>query len=91
MSTPIHDGAALLRAWRKESGRSQKELSGEVAVSQPALCEWESGARRPELPAAVALEALSEGKVPIESWGYPADLINQMRAITTRRDAPEAA
>lgn len=85
MSDSEPTGPGLLRQWRKTTGRSQERLAGELHVSQPALCEWEGGTRRPELPSAITLESLSEGAIPIEAWGYSTELIEHLRSLSERR------
>jgi len=68
------NAGAKLKLWRGGKTLSQTALAGAVGVGQSALAEWESGRRRPELPHAIQLEALTAGEVTFESWGYPHDL-----------------
>jgi len=82
---------ASLKAWRGSRALSQTALAGVVGVGQSALAEWEAGRRRPELPYAIRLEEMTGGAVPLEAWGYPAEVIVAMGAVVRRRAAVDAA
>lgn len=59
-------GAALLLAARKKRKLTQSDVAEMVGVHQGAVCSWEIGRRKPELPYALALqEAFS---IPASAW-----------------------
>lgn len=73
METPKYEGAALrLSEWREKAGLSQTELATRIipAVTQAAVCRWETGDSRPDLTKALQLQGLSEGAVLATLWGY---------------------
>lgn len=47
-----------IRQLREEKGMTQQDLAAQVGVSQTAVCNWESGKAKPELPKAVRLADL---------------------------------
>jgi transcriptional regulator with XRE-family HTH domain len=90
MNTP-HEGHRLLRVWREgPPKRSQKFVAEKLGIEQPTVCSWERD-RRPELPAAIELELLTGGVVPVEAWGYSADVVAQMGQLVAGRYFNRAA
>jgi len=66
------DGSAKLKAWRKSREITLTKAAQSVAVSHSLWSEWENGTRKPTYEGALKIEKLSEGEVPLESWGYDA-------------------
>jgi transcriptional regulator with XRE-family HTH domain len=76
-------GRSLLRAWRKRSERTLKDCSEAVGVSHSLWSEWEQGTRKPTLEGAIGIEQLTEGGVPVESWGFSASRLLAVAAART--------
>lgn len=65
-----------------------KALGG---ISHSLVLEWEKGTRSPGVELALRVEKLTDGAVPIETWGYSRDLLELMRGAVERRDDSAAA
>lgn len=60
-----------------------KALGG---ISHSLVLEWEKGTRSPGVELALRVEELTNGAVPIETWGYSRELVELMRGAVERRD-----
>lgn len=79
------DGGEALKTWRTLAKLSQVLLAAQIGVGQSTLAEWERGTRRPELHLAVTIEAITEGAVAIERWGYSTELVAAMTKLVAHR------
>lgn len=60
-----------LRAWRLSAQLTLKAVAEGAGAKSPSLaCEWEKGSRTPSYGAALGLEKLTGGALPVETWGY---------------------
>lgn len=82
----METGSQALAGWREGNGVSQGRVASSLGVTQATVAGWEAGHRRPELHTALALEDLTEGDVPVESWGYSGGLMDAARRVLARRD-----
>lgn len=57
-----------LVAWRQAKGYSQQEAAEVVGVSQASWSNWETGRKRPDLRAAVAIERATKRAVRACDW-----------------------
>lgn len=64
--------ATALRVWQETRRISNKELGAMVGASPTAVARWRSALSRPSLEAAVRLERLTEGRIPVEAWAEDA-------------------
>jgi hypothetical protein len=69
----------LLREWlgqvqERLNQSGQRWLSSQLDVSQPTVFRWWAGQLRPGPEFRAAIDSLSEGKVPFESWYKPKEL-----------------
>lgn len=78
-------GGALLRAWRVQQALTLTAAGSKLGVVAPIWHGWEGAAKRPRLEHAIALELLTLGDVPIEAFGYPSVLVEQLRMFALRR------
>jgi DNA-binding Xre family transcriptional regulator len=62
------DAATKLRVWMAERNLGVKELAATLLVSRRSLSEWRHGIARPAQVHRVALEQMSEGRVPASEW-----------------------
>ena len=62
--------AKALRVWR--GTRSQTEAAKELGINQSTLARLESGGT-PRAPLANLVARKTDGAVPVEAWGEPAD------------------
>ena len=69
--------ARLLRTWRKGAGKTQGDAAEALGVAQPTWSEYEKGKKTPRTMHALKLAALTEGAVPIESWGQLEDPVDE--------------
>jgi transcriptional regulator with XRE-family HTH domain len=62
-------GAPLkLREWRASRSLSQTEAARLLGVTQSSWSAWETGRKRPELEAVVALERVTKRAVRLRDW-----------------------
>ena len=61
---------SLLTLWRLKNRISQRNLGRQMRIDPTVLGDWERGERMPRLEYALELEEMSDGAVPIESFGY---------------------
>ena len=61
-------GRALLAEWLNQPDHTQTALAAEVQVSQVAVSQWEHGRYRPDAHLRTALERVTDGFVPADSW-----------------------
>jgi len=59
----------LLQEWRKGRGLKQVAAAKLFGVSGAALSDWESGKKIARLRKAVEIAQVTDGAVPVESWG----------------------
>lgn len=57
-----------LAEYMQREGLSQAEFARRTGLSQPMVCLWLSGKRRPGLESALAIESATAGEVPASSW-----------------------
>ncbi len=74
-----------LPTWRLKAGLSQAALAERVGVTQSRLSDWERGHGAPSLDRAIALDELSRGAVPIETWGFTLDALTGAAKVLARR------
>jgi transcriptional regulator with XRE-family HTH domain len=79
------DTSSKLREWRTNAGLTLKAAGKLVGVEHSTWSEWESGGRKPSLERAIDLELATGGQLPIEAWGFPADVAKGMRTLCQRR------
>lgn len=91
MATP-YEGSRLLADWRAAlpEERTQTKVAAELGCRQSIVSEWENGNRRPDLTNALALESLTGGIVPAESWQHDPEAIARMMDLAARRAARTA-
>jgi hypothetical protein len=91
----MNNGPIRLRRWRQGpragGGRTLAAAARLVGVAHSTWSEWESGGRHPRLQHALALELVTGGAVPLEAWGFPAALVDTLRAVVAHRDRRAAA
>ncbi|MEO1102713.1 MAG: helix-turn-helix transcriptional regulator, partial [Pseudomonadota bacterium] len=73
-------GPELLRAWRLNVGLGGEELASQLGVSRTLPYAWEVGRRAPNNALRYDIEEITDGAVPVESWGegegrVPEDLV----------------
>lgn len=66
-------GATALRKWRDANGQSQADVAEAVGCSQPTICHYELGLKRPGRTVADAIEALTDGAVSSSMWRTAAE------------------
>ncbi len=81
-------GPLSLGQWRvaQTPPRTALSVARELDVSHSLLSEWEKGTRKPGVELALRVEQLTDGAVPIETWGYTRELVELMRGAVGRRD-----
>lgn len=74
--------------WRAAQSppRTALSVARDLSVSHSLVAEWEKGTRKPGVELALRLEQLTDGAVPIETWGYTRELVELMRGAVERRD-----
>lgn len=77
-------------AWMRHTNRKPEQIAAAIGVSKAAVYGWIRGEYKPELTAAIAIEELSDGAVPIESFGHDTNLVVEMRRMLARRDLAKA-
>lgn len=84
-----YDGSRLLAEWRAAlpEERTQTKVAAALGLRQSIVSEWESGNRRPDLTNALALEALSGGAIPAESWRHDREAIARVMDLAAQRAA----
>lgn len=93
MDTPA---AKRLKDWREgKAGRAGDKLTfaaaaALVGVEHPTWIGWETG-RKPGFEAALQIERVTEGFVPVEAWGGFDDAIDAAREVFARRTQTKAA
>jgi DNA-binding transcriptional regulator YdaS (Cro superfamily) len=50
---------------------SQRDFAKLVGVSEPLVCQWRSGQRKPNLDNAFAIERATKGAIKASSWMTP--------------------
>jgi hypothetical protein len=94
MDTPA--AAKLLKEWREgTAGRVGEKLTfaaaaARVGVEHPTWVGWENG-RKPGFEAALKIEGVTEGHVPVEAWGGFDDAMDAARVVFERRADTQAA
>lgn len=68
-STKRLTGGVLLANWRRKKKMSQRDLADELGIRQGTLCDWEVTKHLPRIDAALRIEKLTGGRVPVRSWG----------------------
>lgn len=58
----------ILKAWMQASGMGQAELARAVGTTRQAVNSWCIGRVTPGLYYSLAIQTLSKGAVPIETW-----------------------
>lgn len=58
----------LLAAWLEKEHLTQRAFAQLLGVTHPIVSMWLSGVRRPGLDSALAIERVTRGAVPAESW-----------------------
>lgn len=88
-----YEGSRLLADWRAAlpEERTQTKVAAELGCRQSIVSEWENGNRRPDLANALALESLTGGVVPAESWQHDPEAIARMMDLAARRSARMSA
>lgn len=57
-----------LAEWMKTEGKTMDFVAKSLGTSRQSVHTWVSGRNAPRIYYALAVEVLSEGKVPVESW-----------------------
>jgi DNA-binding XRE family transcriptional regulator len=71
MAFPL--AAVQLKTWRTEVAKLSQGGAAELFdVRQPTYSDWENGRKTPRTVLALKIAAMTEGAVPIESWGVEA-------------------
>lgn len=96
MALPIYGGQSphlrppeltLLRRWLDARGMSLTAFSRLIGCSRQAVQYWASGRVLPELAAALLIENVTRGYVPVSSWlGTAVGRAHWARLDKTRRD-----
>jgi DNA-binding XRE family transcriptional regulator len=60
----------LLRAWRKEHGKTQGWLARAANITQTLIAKYENGTTMPMPSNALKIEEVTKGQVPVSHW-YP--------------------
>jgi hypothetical protein len=60
----------LLTNWLFDKKVSQAKLARLLKVTQPTVYRWSTGETRPEAHLRIAIQYLSDNKIPQESWMY---------------------
>jgi len=64
----IRNGRELYCDWMRETGRKGVWVATKLGVTPERAATWRSGATRPSLEHADALEELTDGAVPADAW-----------------------
>jgi DNA-binding transcriptional regulator YiaG len=59
----------LFQAWFKENGIRKNWFAVRLGVRSSDISRWLSGKVKPSRPVRKRIEELTEGAVPMESWG----------------------
>lgn len=59
-----------LRKYLEQERISQADFARLAGLSQPALSQYVSGVRRPNVDAALAIERASNGAIPMSDWAH---------------------
>lgn len=79
-----------LREWRVGAELTITAAAAQAGVKHPTWIDWESGARKPSLAKALAIESMTKGAVTVEAWGIPADAFLRVAEERRARDAVDA-
>ena len=73
--------------WLKTEGNSMDSIAKQLGTTRQAVHGWASGRMRPRVFYAVAIEALSNGQVPVQSWLSPVQRM-AIEGFKARQAAP---
>jgi transcriptional regulator with XRE-family HTH domain len=59
---------SALRAWRKKTGKSLRDVAAIVGVSEMTISDWERSKKRPREQHAALIEKLTGGEVSASAW-----------------------
>ena len=59
----------LWQAWFKENGIRKNWFAERLGVDNASISRWLSGAVKPSRPTRKRIEELTDGAVPMDSWG----------------------
>jgi DNA-binding XRE family transcriptional regulator len=76
--------AALLIAWRRERNLSQDAAAERMGVAQATWAQWETERKEPELGSAVAIQALTGGRVRANRWPSAVRALDTMKRALKR-------
>lgn len=57
-----------LRSWMSEFAWNQADLARELGITEQSVSGWFRGLSRPGLPAAIAIERITHGRVKADAW-----------------------
>lgn len=96
MTTPsqaprLTEGAKKLAKFLKKHGVTQATAAAALGVSDPAVCEWTTGKKRPHESRRANIETWTGGAVPASSWLTKSERkTREVVPFFTRVTAPEA-
>jgi DNA-binding transcriptional regulator YdaS (Cro superfamily) len=73
--------ASLFDAWLEKNGITYTEAARRIGVKDSTVLRWASGARKPGIDDAIAIEKLTGGVIRAEDWPHLAAL----RSLRLRR------
>ena len=65
------DGSRGLRAFLEKHAISQRSAAEALGVTDPAVHDWVTGAKRPRAHHRVSIEVWTRGSVVAASWAFP--------------------
>lgn len=78
-----------LAEWRAAQSDNLTTCAERAGVRHPTWLDWERGARKPSLEKACAVEKMTGGLIPVESWGFKDTALEAMRDVVKLRNAAE--
>jgi transcriptional regulator with XRE-family HTH domain len=57
-----------LRAWRKRTGKTLRDVASAIGVSEMTISDWENLKKRPRHENATLIESLTGGAIVASSW-----------------------
>lgn len=60
-----------LKEYRDKRGLSQEKFGELIDADQSLISKYESGDRRPTLKAALKIETVTNGEIPMKNWARP--------------------
>ena len=84
----LTDGAKKLGKFLKKHGITRAAAAAAIGATDPTVCDWIGGKKRPREAMRAAIEVWTDGEVLVESWLTPAERKARVKIVPFSAAAP---